>query len=61
MVETPEGATFGEFLKEHPELQDTKLLDKHYSAELLQTAKAREGWVAPDLEPLPQPRIYRCC
>jgi hypothetical protein len=61
LVETPEGYTFDQFLAAHLELKDTKLLDKYYSKELLQTAAAREGWVEPDLQPLPELRIYRCC
>jgi len=60
-VETPEGHTFEQFFAAHPELKDTKLLDRHYSKELLQSAAAREGWVEPDLQPLPELRIYRCC
>jgi len=61
MVETPEGATFDQFLNEHPELKDTKLLDKYYSKDQMQTPNARQGWVEPDLQPLPELRIYRCC
>jgi len=61
LVETPEGYGFEEFLAAHPELKDTKLLDRHYSKELLQSAAACEGWVEPDLLPLPELRIYRCC
>jgi hypothetical protein len=61
LVETPEGHTFEQFISEHSELKDTRLLDKYYSKELLQTAAAREAWVEPDLEPLPELRIHRCC
>jgi hypothetical protein len=61
LVETPEKYTFEQFLTAHAELKDTKLLDKYYSKELLQTAAAREGWTEPDLQPLPDLRIYRCC
>jgi hypothetical protein len=61
LVETPEGYAFEQFINAHPELKDTKLLDKYYSKELLQSAPAREGWVEPDLQPLPELRIYRCC
>src|SRR6266436_4367239 len=45
LVETPEGYTFEQFISAHPQLKVTKLLDKYYSKELLQTAAAREGWV----------------
>lgn len=61
LVETPEGHDFTEFLAQHRELRDKELLMKYYSPELLQTNGAREGWVEPDLQPLPTLRIYRCC
>jgi len=61
LVETPEGFTFEQFLTAHAELKGTKLLDRYYSKELLQSAAAREGWVEPDLQRLPELRIYRCC
>ena len=60
LVETPEGYTFEQFLAAHPQLRDTNLLAKYYSKELLETAAAREAWVEPDLQPLPELRIYRC-
>jgi hypothetical protein len=60
-VETPEGYTFERFLTAHPQLKDTNLLAEYYSKELLETAAARETWVEPDLQPLPDLRIYRCC
>ena len=61
LVETPPGYAFEQFINTHPELKDAKLPDKYYSKELLETAAAREGWVEPDLQPLPELRIYRCC
>jgi hypothetical protein len=61
LVETPEDYSFEQFIAERPELSDKNLLAKYYSSELLQTAAAREGWVDPDLQPLPSLRIYRCC
>ena len=60
-VETPEGITFEQFLAAHPQLKDANLLAKYYSKEFLQSAAAREAWVEPDLQPLPDLRIYRCC
>ncbi len=60
LVETPDGHTFEEFIAAHPQLKDTKLLDQYYSKKLLQTVAARETWVEPDLQPLPELRIYRC-
>jgi hypothetical protein len=61
MVETPEENAFEQFLGVHPELGDKNLLAKYYSNELLQTAAAREGWVEPDRQPLPNLRIHGCC
>lgn len=61
LVETPEGYDFAKFLAEHPELGDKDLLKKYYSPELVQNNAAREGWVEPDLQPLPNLRVYRCC
>jgi len=61
LVETTEKSTFEQFMAAHPELSDKNLFAKYYSNELLQSAAAREGWVEPDLQPLPGLRIYRCC
>ena len=61
LVETPEGYSFEQFLGANPELSDKNLLARYYSKELLQAAAAREGWVEPDLQPLPALRIHRCC
>lgn len=61
LVETPEDYTFEKFLAAHPDLTDKNIVGKYYSKELLQTPAAREGWVEPDLQPLPNLRVYRCC
>jgi len=61
LVETRESCGFTMFLAEHLELGDKDLLKKYYSPQALQTNAAREGWVEPDLQPLPNLRIYRCC
>ncbi len=61
LVETPEGYTFEQFLAAHPDLGDKNVLAKYYSNELMQTNAVREGCVEPDLQPLPNLRIYRCC
>jgi hypothetical protein len=61
LVETPENFTFPQFLASHPELSGKNLINKYYSDPLLQTTAAREGWVEPDLQPLPNLRVYRCC
>ena len=61
LVGTPDEPAFEEFLAVHPELRDKNLIAKYYSKEHLQTSAAREGWVDPDLQPLPELRVYRCC
>ena len=61
LVETPEGCAFEEFLADHPELRDKNLPAQYYSQDLLRTSAARGGWVEPDLRPLPNLRVYRCC
>lgn len=47
--------SFDEFLERFPGLLDRRLLERHFSRELLAAAAAREGSVAPDLRPLPAP------
>jgi hypothetical protein len=61
LVKTPEGYGFEQFIAAHPQLKGANLLDKYYSKGFLQTAAAREAWVEPDLQPLPDLRFYRCC
>ena len=61
LMETPPGRTFEEFLSAIPELGDKNLFAKYYSEKLLQTPAARESWVEPDLQPLPDLRVHRCC
>ncbi|HTT33983.1 MAG TPA: hypothetical protein VMH48_10315 [Methylomirabilota bacterium] len=61
LVETPEGYNFEQFLGAHPELGNKNLLSKYYSEEVLQSSAAREGWAQPDLQPLPDLRVRRCC
>jgi len=41
------------FIAQHPELLDSKIMLTHYSANVLFSAEAREGYVAPDLDPIP--------
>jgi hypothetical protein len=61
LVETPPDSTFEEFLTANPELGDKNLFAKYFSETLLQTPAARESWVEPDLQPLPDLRVHRCC
>jgi hypothetical protein len=50
----PAERSFSEWVALHPELLNRDLLAKYYSAGRLETAKARSGWVEPDLAPLNQ-------
>ncbi|SES84523.1 hypothetical protein [Stigmatella erecta] len=54
LEETPACGAFEAFLTAHPELLDSKLLGRHYRKETLDSARARAGWVPPDLEPMPR-------
>jgi hypothetical protein len=60
LAETPEGHTFEQCTTAHPQLKDVNLLAKYYSKELLETAAAREAWVEPDLQLLPEATHRRC-
>ena len=53
LEETPGLEAFDAFVEAHAELLDGRLLERHYRKETLGTAAAKEGWVEPDLEPLP--------
>jgi hypothetical protein len=44
--------TFVGFATQHAELLDKRLLDRFYSAAVLDSARARAAWVEPDLAPL---------
>jgi hypothetical protein len=46
-------STFTEFLDRSPQLLDKRLLLKHYSPDLLASPRARAGWVAPGVRPIP--------
>jgi hypothetical protein len=50
---TPAAASFDAFLAARPELRDSRLLERYYRQETLDSAAARAGWVAPDVTPLP--------
>ncbi len=47
------GDDFDALLEEHPQLTDKRLPWRHWSDELLRSARAKARWVDPDLEPLP--------
>ena len=44
-----------DFIAKNPELLDSKIMLTHYSASVLFSADARESFVEPDLDPIPQP------
>ncbi|NMO20467.1 hypothetical protein HPC49_24470 [Pyxidicoccus fallax] len=52
----PDVTPFDAFLEVRPELDDARLLERHYRKETLDSAEARTGWVPPDVSPLPSPR-----
>jgi hypothetical protein len=47
-------ASAADFIARNPELQDTGIMLTHYSASVLFSAEARESFVEPDLDPIPQ-------
>ena len=49
---TPESRAFCD---RHPELLDTRRLDRHYTTERLWSPEAKRDFIEPDLEPLPGP------
>ena len=44
--------TFDEFYERNSRLHDKRLVARHYSAEVLDSRAARQGWVEPDLAPM---------
>lgn len=56
VAETPGARTFEALLATHPHLLDKDLPRKHFSADLLWSARARERWVEPDRRPFPGSR-----
>ena len=53
LVATHREASFGEFLQANGHRLNADLLHRFWSPELLASARARSGWVAPDLRELP--------
>ncbi|MCP3137318.1 hypothetical protein [Pyxidicoccus xibeiensis] len=52
----PDVTSFDAFLEARPELEDSRLLERHYRKETLDSVAARAGWVPPDMAPLPSRR-----
>ena len=44
---------FEDFMVHFPQVLDSRLINRHYSAGLLVTPEARQAWVEPDLRALP--------
>jgi len=44
-----------DFIAQHPELLDSKIMLTHYSASVLFSQDARAAFVEPDLDPIPKP------
>ena len=47
-------ASFADFIAEHRELLDSKIMLTHYSADLLFSDQARAQFVEPNLDPIPR-------
>jgi hypothetical protein len=47
------GESFDRFIEHNERLLDRHLLEHHYSADLLNSGRARREYVAPDLQPFP--------
>ncbi len=47
-------ASADELIDRNPKMLDAKIMLSHYSAELLFSERARAGYVAPDIEPIPR-------
>ncbi len=53
---TPRSSSAAEFIAANPRLLDTKIMLKHYSAELLFSQRAREAFIRPDIAAIPEHR-----
>lgn len=54
MKQTPACTGAAEFIERNPPLLDTKIMLTHYSAAVLFSPAAREGFVEPDISPIPR-------
>jgi hypothetical protein len=48
-----QAGSFDKFIAENPGLLERRLLDQHYSRELIGSHRARAQWTEPDLRALP--------
>jgi hypothetical protein len=53
MSESPPCDSAGEFIAANPRLLDSRIMLKHYSAEVLFSPAARESFVRPDIRSIP--------
>jgi hypothetical protein len=53
MSESPPCHSAGEFIAANPRLLDSRIMLKHYSAEVLFSPAARESFVRPDIRSIP--------
>jgi len=54
MAATPGCRSAEEFIERNPKLLDTGIMLRHYSAAVLFSPRARDRFVAPDLNPIPE-------
>ena len=54
MEKTESAGSADDFIDRNPEMLDTKIMLRHYSAELLFSDEARDRFVEPDLDPIPR-------
>jgi hypothetical protein len=54
MAESSACSSADEFIEANPRLLDSKIMLKHYSAEVLFSAEARAGFVEPDVSAIPR-------
>ena len=52
MGQTEQADSADSFIDQHPELLDTQIMLTHYSAAVLFSDQARQGFVEPDLDPI---------
>ena len=53
IAEQPQLEMFDDFLAHFPQILDSRLIQQHYSADLLRSSVARAQWVEPDLVLIP--------
>ncbi len=53
ITDQPQLDSFDDFLLHFPQILDSHLIERHYSADLLKSPLARQQWVEPDLVLLP--------